>query len=36
MTYDKHNGTVYTENIGHSNEISAIAIDNHNKMIIST
>jgi len=35
-TYDKHNGTIYTKNVGHNNEISNLIVDTKNRMIIST
>lgn len=35
-TYNKHNGTIFTQNIGHNNEISSIILDTTNKMLIST
>lgn len=35
-TFDKYNGIVYTKNLSHSNEISGIILDKHNKLMISS
>lgn len=36
VTYDKHNGNVYSKNVCHNNEISCLEMDKHNKMLISS